>query len=63
MTSRPENKGKSWGSSYSVVPECLVQALEEVFYAEGVNVVKKLKPETGRDDLTTLFQVLYLRVE
>jgi ankyrin repeat protein len=46
--------GPSLEKEYSYDPECYTSGMEEACYAGNVEVLKKLKPQAGRDDLEKL---------
>jgi hypothetical protein len=50
----PRTKGPVIGKDYTNDPDCFTTAIEEACYAENVDVLKKLKPDLGRDDVTSL---------
>jgi hypothetical protein len=50
----PRTKGPVLGKDYTNDPECFTTALEEACFAENVDVLKKVKPALGRDDMTPL---------
>ncbi len=50
----PRTKGPVLGKDYTNDPDCFTTALEEACYAENVDVLKKVKPDLGHDDLTPL---------
>ena len=52
----PRTRGPVLDKEYTNDPECFTTALEEACYAENVEILKRLKPELGRDDLAALVQ-------
>jgi ankyrin repeat protein len=46
--------GPSLEKEYTTDPECYTSGLQEACYSGKVDVLKKLKPEAGRDDLSDL---------
>ena len=52
----PRTRGAALGDEHTDDSECFTTALEQACYAENVGVLKRLKPEAGRDDLTPLGQ-------
>ena len=52
----PRTKGPVVGKDYTNEPENFTTGLEEACYADSVDVLKKLKPDPSRDDLTLLLR-------
>ncbi len=50
----PRSRGPVLGKDYTDDPECYTSGLEEACEAENVEVLKKLRPEATRDDLSRL---------
>lgn len=50
----PRSLGPSLEKDYTDDPECYVSGLQEACYAGNVEVLKKLKPDAGRDNLEDL---------
>lgn len=50
----PRSRGPSLEKDYTFDPECYTSGLEQAAYAGNVEVLKKLKPEAGRDNLEAL---------
>jgi hypothetical protein len=50
----PRSMGPSLEKDYTYDPECYTSAFEQAAYAGNVEVLKKLKPEAGRDNLEAL---------
>ena len=46
--------GPSLDERFGEDPECFTTALDEAAYAENVEILKKCRPEAGRDDLVSL---------
>ncbi len=52
----PRTRGPVLGEEYTNDPENFSTALEEASYAESVDILRRLKPEPGGDDLTALMR-------
>jgi len=48
------SRGPSLGKEYTEDPECYTSGLDEACYSENLEVLKKLKPDLGRDNLSEL---------
>ncbi len=48
------SRGPSLGKDYTEDPECYTSGLEEACYSENLEVLKKLKPDPSRDNLSEL---------
>ncbi len=52
----PRSRGPCLEKEYTEDPECYTSGLEEACRAENLDVLKKLKPDPGRDNLTELLR-------
>jgi hypothetical protein len=50
----PRTRGPNLDKDYTNDPECFITALREASYSGNVEVLKKLKPDSKRDDLSDL---------
>jgi hypothetical protein len=52
----PRSRGSCLGKEYTEDPECFTSGLEEACYSESLDVLKRLKPDPNRDNLTELLR-------
>lgn len=52
----PRSPGPCLGKDYTDDPECYVSGLEQACYPENADVLKKLKPDPSRDNLSELLK-------
>jgi hypothetical protein len=52
----PRSRGPCLEKEYTEDPECYTSGLEEACGSENLEVLKKLKPDSNRDNLSTLLQ-------
>lgn len=52
----PRSRGPVLNEEYTEDPECFTTGLRQACHAEGLDVLKKLKPQRDRDDLSELLQ-------
>jgi hypothetical protein len=50
----PRSRGPCLEKEYTEDPECYTSGLEEACYSENLDVLKRLKPDSNRDNLTEL---------